>query len=70
MLLTSPLTSAASGQESHNNIIDIPKVSGSIVIDARLNEPQWQSARKVLINNVTRPHDNIPRNARFFKRPR
>ena len=44
----------------HNEIIDIPKISGSIVIDANLNEPQWKSAKKVLINNVTRPYDNIP----------
>ncbi|QOL25205.1 carbohydrate binding family 9 domain-containing protein [Thalassotalea sp. LPB0316] len=40
--------------------IAIPKVSGEITIDAKLDEPQWQNARKVLVNNVTRPYDNIP----------
>lgn len=40
--------------------IDIPKVSGEITIDAHLNEVQWQQAKRVLINNVTRPYDNIP----------
>lgn len=40
--------------------IAIPKVSGDIQIDAKLDEPQWQNAKKVLINNVTRPYDNIP----------
>ena len=33
----------------HNEIIDIPKISGQIFIDASLNEPQWLSAKKVLI---------------------
>jgi len=40
--------------------IDIPKVSGEITIDANLNEPQWQQAKRILINNITRPYDNIP----------
>ncbi|MBA6417079.1 carbohydrate binding family 9 domain-containing protein [Colwellia sp. 6M3] len=43
-----------------NEIIEIPKISGQIVIDASLSEPQWLSAKKVLINNITRPYDNIP----------
>ncbi|WP_085297612.1 carbohydrate binding family 9 domain-containing protein [Cognaticolwellia mytili] len=46
--------------DTHNEIINIPKISGSMVIDANLTEPQWKSAKKVLINNVTRPYDNIP----------
>ncbi|MBA6392221.1 carbohydrate binding family 9 domain-containing protein [Colwellia sp. BRX10-3] len=43
----------------NNEIIKIPNISGAIVIDASLNEPQWQSAKKVFINNVTRPYDNV-----------
>ncbi len=42
------------------NTINIPSVSGEITIDAKLTEPQWKSASRVLINNVTRPYDNIP----------
>lgn len=45
---------------NQNEIIEIPHISGDIVIDASLNEPQWRSAKKVLINNITRPYDNIP----------
>ncbi len=60
MLLTPPVAFSASTDNTHNEIIDIPKTSGSMVIDANLNEPQWKSAKKVLINNVTRPYDNIP----------
>ena len=40
--------------------IEIPKVSGQITIDANLDEAQWQNAKRVLINNVTRPYNNIP----------
>ncbi len=60
MLLTSPLVYSNYSAETHNEVIDIAKTSGNIVIDAILNEPQWQSATKVLINNVTRPYDNTP----------
>lgn len=42
------------------NTIDIPKISGEITIDANLDEAQWKQAKRVLINNVTRPYDNIP----------
>ncbi len=40
--------------------IEISRISGEITIDAQLNEPQWQQATKVLVNNVTRPYNNIP----------
>ncbi|WP_448213403.1 DUF5916 domain-containing protein [Colwellia sp. MEBiC06753] len=40
--------------------LQIPRVNGEIIIDAELNEPQWQNAKKVLVNNVTRPYENIP----------
>jgi len=40
--------------------IDIPRISGEITIDAKLDEKQWRNAKKVLINNVTRPYDNTP----------
>lgn len=60
MLLTPQLAFSADTTHSHNDIINIPKISGSIIVDASLTEPQWKSAKKVLINNVTRPYDNIP----------
>jgi len=40
--------------------IEIPRVNGSIKIDAKLDEQQWQHAVKVKMNNITRPFDNIP----------
>ena len=40
--------------------IEIPRVTGEITIDAKLDEPQWQHAVKVDMNNITRPFDNIP----------
>ena len=40
--------------------IPIPKISGEIQVDAKLDEPQWKYAKKVLVNNVTRPYDNVP----------
>ncbi len=40
--------------------IKIPKITGNISIDGNLDEIQWQSARKILVNNITRPYDNIP----------
>ena len=43
-----------------NPPISIPKVTGEIAVDAKLDEPQWQQATKVLVNNITRPYDNIP----------
>ena len=60
MLFTPQIAFSATTSHPHNDIIDIPKISGSMVIDAKLSEPQWKSAKKVLINNVTRPYDNIP----------
>ena len=40
--------------------INLPRISGEISIDAQLNETQWKTAKKVLMNNVTRPYDNVP----------
>ncbi len=40
--------------------IHVPRISGNIVIDGELNEPQWQQAKRVKVNNVTRPYDNTP----------
>lgn len=36
----------------------IPRINGPVTVDAKLDEPQWQQAKKVLINNVTRPYNN------------
>lgn len=47
-------------QTNMDNKINIPKITGKITIDATLNEPQWKTAKRVLINNVTRPYDNVP----------
>jgi hypothetical protein len=49
-------TLSSAAKESY----DIPKISGKITIDAKLDEPQWQRAKRILVNNVTRPYDNIP----------
>ena len=43
-----------------SNPIEIPRVADEIIIDGDLSEPQWDTAQKVLINNVTRPYDNTP----------
>lgn len=42
------------------SVIDIPRIEGEITINADISEPQWHNAKKVLINNITRPFDNIP----------
>jgi cellulose/xylan binding protein with CBM9 domain len=47
-------------QQKKSATLNIPRISAKIVIDGELNEPQWQSAKKILINNITRPFDNIP----------
>ncbi len=38
--------------------IDIPRTQGTIKIDANLTDPQWQKAKRVSMNIVTRPYDN------------
>ncbi|MDG1750392.1 MAG: DUF5916 domain-containing protein [Thalassotalea sp.] len=55
--ITLPISYA---QNNTDEKVIIPKISGAITIDAQLNEPQWQNAKKVLVNNVTRPYDNVP----------
>ena len=45
-------------QSSNNTNIDIPRTNGEINIDAQLDEPQWQHAKRVTMNIVTRPYDN------------
>lgn len=54
-LLFAPM---AFGQTVDN--ISVPKISGEITIDAKLDEPAWKNATRVAVNNVTRPYDNIP----------
>lgn len=54
------IISMSYAQDINSEIINIPKISGDITIDAQLNEPQWKNAKKVLVNNVTRPYDNVP----------
>ncbi len=54
MLLTSFLVSA------ETKPIHIPHIFGTINVDAKLDEPQWQQATRVNIDIVTRPYDNLP----------
>lgn len=50
----------ANSHVKNTSKIEIPRVEGQITIDAKISEPQWRNAKKVLINNITRPHNNIP----------
>ncbi|CAH9051109.1 hypothetical protein PSECIP111854_00670 [Pseudoalteromonas sp. CIP111854] len=38
----------------------IPFINSSATIDGQLNEPVWQQAKKISINNITWPQENIP----------
>lgn len=40
------------------NNTNIPRTQGVIKIDADLSDPQWQAAKRVNMNIVTRPYDN------------
>jgi len=44
----------------NSNNIHIPRIQGEITIDANLDDPQWQQAKKISMNIVTRPYDNTP----------
>lgn len=60
---TGLITSCAlllSAQLFAKETIEIPHVSGEIVVDALLDEVQWQSAKTVAIDIVTSPYDNTP----------
>ena len=47
---------------ARTEVIDnVPTLSGSITIDGELNEPLWQQAKKISINNITIYHEN-PKN--------
>jgi len=56
LLLSFSFSFKASAQQ----VTEIPRISGKITIDAKLDEKQWRQAKKILINNITRPYDNIP----------
>ncbi|MBD1583605.1 carbohydrate binding family 9 domain-containing protein [Pseudoalteromonas sp. S16_S37] len=38
----------------------LPFISTNAIIDGKLDEPVWQQAKKIAINNVTWPQENIP----------
>ncbi|CCQ12259.1 FIG01056734: hypothetical protein [Pseudoalteromonas luteoviolacea B = ATCC 29581] len=38
----------------------IPFINASAKIDGQLNEAHWQKAKKIEINNISWPHDNLP----------
>jgi hypothetical protein len=42
------------------NPIKIPRITGEVLIDGQLTDQQWKQAKKVAINNVTRPYNNTP----------
>ena len=44
--------------------LDIQPTAATITIDARLDEPAWQAARRVTLDYETRPAENIPARAR------
>jgi len=52
------ISQAATATE--NNKISIPRIEGEISINANLDYPQWQNAKKISMNIVTRPYNNIP----------
>jgi len=60
VLTISALLLSFSFKASAQQVTEIPRISGKITIDAKLDEKQWSQAKKILINNITRPYDNIP----------
>ncbi|WP_170309586.1 carbohydrate binding family 9 domain-containing protein [Litorilituus lipolyticus] len=58
-LLVHSLSYASQSLNTNKNF-SIPKTQGDISIDAKLDEPQWQQAKHININIVTRPYDNTP----------
>ncbi|WP_448549249.1 carbohydrate binding family 9 domain-containing protein [Thalassotalea fusca] len=37
----------------------IPRLDNQVEVDGEINASEWQNAKKILINNVTRPYNNI-----------
>lgn len=60
MLSLFSTSSFSAGNPSDNAAIDIPSINSEVVIDGYLDDPAWANAKKVYINNITRPYDNIP----------
>jgi len=54
------LLSSLAAYAQPDTSLQIPRVPTGITVDGNLSELQWNKAKKVLINNVTRPYDNIP----------
>lgn len=40
--------------------LEIPFLSDSVVIDGNINESVWQQAKRIEINNITWPYENMP----------
>ncbi|MDP7591665.1 MAG: DUF5916 domain-containing protein [Litorilituus sp.] len=57
LVLNSSFAQTLKKSDSLNNTY-IPRTQGIITIDADLSEPQWQTAKRVNINIVTRPYNN------------
>ena len=52
-LLSVPFTSLATSQP-----VTLPFIAEQATIDGQLNEPSWQRAKKITIDNVTWPYEN------------
>ena len=53
-------STAISQTSTTNKNIGIPRIQGEVSIDANLDDIQWQQAKKISMNIVTRPYDNTP----------
>ncbi|WP_371185406.1 sugar-binding protein [Thalassotalea maritima] len=60
-LTTAALVSFHSYAGAHysDDAIVIPQQTGTINVDGNLSDPIWQHARRVKMNNITRPYNNI-----------
>lgn len=60
LITISQIAIAAAITSEESKKISIPRIQGKIRIDANLNDPQWQQAKKISMNIVTRPYNNAP----------
>ena len=46
-------------EDNNQSSINIPKIMQAAKIDGELNEPSWSNAKKILVNNITWPDENV-----------
>ncbi len=46
--------------ETAQPALNIPYLADAATIDGRLDEPQWQQAKRISVNNITWPYENKP----------